>query len=156
MNVKNIPTFKSSETEWMNWHQGLIDTFGKQDADVLLIKGLAKRWKQGAKSTTFIDYLQKQNIPVDLSLWEQIKDTTTDAGAELLITAQKVKNIGDSVLDTIGSFVGVGKYVVIGLAVVAVGGVAMIVYNIGKNPIAAAGAAAKFTPAGAAAGAVGR
>ena len=156
MNIKNIPTVQSKETEWINWNQGLIGTFGKPAADVLLLNALAKRWQQGVKSTTFIDYLQKQNIPIDLNWTEWAKDITTDAGAELLSTAKKIKDIGDSVLDTIGSFIGVGKYLVIGLAVVAVGGVAMIVYNIGKNPIGAAQAAAKFTPAGAAAGAMGR
>ena len=69
--------------------------------------------------------MEKQGIKFDKSAW----DSVVDAGADIT--------------DAFGTAFQVTKYVGIGLAVIVVGGLGMIVYNLAKNPAKSVGVGAR-------------
>mgnify|MGYP001590210215 CR=1 FL=1 len=136
--ILNIPNKSSEGSAWIQWHKVLKSNFGKKEANALFLKA----WRmQGdtykANTNELREYLGKNGIDIEKNILSSIYDT------------------GDDILDSIGGLLNIGKYAAIAVGVIVIGGLAMAVYNIAKNPIGAAGAARKFTPAGAAASAVG-
>lgn len=134
--LTNIPNRKSDGDEWQLWHEALKDNFGKKQANALFIKAWKKQSDTHASTIDLRKYLAKNGINIEKGILESALDT------------------GGDVFDNIGDFMQVGKYVVYAMVGITVIGLGMIVFNVAKNPIAAAGAAAKFTPAGSAAGAM--
>ena len=55
---------------------------------------------------------------------------------------------GNDIADNLGDLLNVGKYIVYAVAGIAVIGTGILVFQIVKNPIKSAQAAAAFTPAG--------
>ncbi len=51
---------------------------------------------------------------------------------------------GSDVTDFFGDFFTVGKYLGIGMGVILVGGIAMLIFNIAKEPAKAVGTAIKY------------
>ena len=69
-------------------------------------------------------------VKLDTTSIEDVLDTTSDT------------------LDWIGDGLSMGRYFGIALGVIVVGGLGMLVYNIAKQPVKAAGAASNFIPVG--------
>ena len=133
----NIPNKSSQGSDWKQWHEVLKSNFGKKEANALFLKAWRKQGDTSTANTHELrEYLGKTGIDIEKGILSSAYDT------------------GAGVVDNIGSILNVGKYVVYAIVFVAVGGAAMIIYNVAKNPIGAAMAASKFTPAGAAAGAI--
>lgn len=128
--TQNIPTTLSDAGAWKQWHISLKSALGRKSAAAIFVTGWNKRGDKSIITHDLNEYLEKYGIILDKNLL----GTITEAGAD--------------VFDNIGDFMKVGKYLVFGIAGVAFLGVAFIVYNIAKDPIRAAGAAAKLTPAG--------
>lgn len=135
--LNNIPNKKSNGDEWQLWHTILKDNFGKKQANAIFLKAWKKQSVSNASTIDLRAYLSKNGINLEKGMFESAQD----AGSDLL------GNLGD--------LLQVGKYVVYGVVGITVVGLGMIVFNVAKNPIGAAKAAAAFTPAGAAGAAAG-
>lgn len=112
----NIPGLKSSDQQWIQWHKDLKDTFGKKMANSLFLAYWEKRQSYSANTHDLRTYATGQGFKIDGDILSGI----TDAGF--------------SVTDSIGDILKVGKWVGIGLAVILVGGIGLLVYNVAKDP----------------------
>ena len=132
VNPTNVPSKRSTAAEWINWHKALKSNFGKKVANDLFLKAWRVRGGKGSDANTneLRSYLEKNGIVIDRNLVASITDTAYD--------------LGDSIADTFK----IGKYATIVIGVIVVGSVGLLLFNIARQPIAAAGAAAKLTPAG--------
>lgn len=122
----DIPTVSSKADAWQQWHSELISNFGRKEANSLFLKAWSRRGNSSANTLTLRTYLKGYGINLDESAWDKVVDT------------------GGSVIDFFGDTFKVGKYVGIGLAVIVVGGLGMIVFNIAKAPAQAVGTAVKY------------
>ena len=134
--VKTIPSRKSSAQDWIQWHKDLKDNTGKKLARSTTSYVWKKRGNNDAVNPTMKDYFAGEGISIERTGLASILDTK------------------DSLVDNIGNIFSVGKYTVYAITGIAVVGLGMIVFNVARNPIKAAQAAASFTPAGRAAGAI--
>jgi hypothetical protein len=124
-----MPSKISKSEEWIAFHKALA-RFGPKVANAEWLKFWADRETSQANDLALRTYLKTKGITISESAF----DSAIDKGA--------------GVLGFFGNMFSIGKYVGIGLAVVAVGGLAMIVYNVAKNPVGAAGAAIKLRTGG--------
>lgn len=136
--LTSIPNRKSDGSEWQLWHEALKDNFGKKQANAIFLKAWKKQSGPDASTMDLRKYLEKNGINIEKGVLESALDS------------------GSDVFGNIGDLLQVGKYVVYGVLGITVVGLGMIVFNVAKNPIGAAKAASSFTPAGAAAGAMGK
>ncbi len=128
-----IPTQQSSSQAWIEWHKAMKSRYGLKEANILFVKAWDKRAGAGSSASTneLRTYMLDNKITLDTSTLESL----TDAGY--------------STLDSIGGIFTMGKYAAaIAVGVIVLGGVAMLVFNIAKQPVKAIGSAAKFTPVG--------
>lgn len=123
---QTIPTVSSKSDAWVEWHSELVSNFGRKEANSLFMKAWGLRGNSAANTLALRTYLKKYGINLDESAWDKVVDT------------------GGSVIDFFGDTFKVGKYVGIGLAVIVVGGIGMIVFNIAKAPAKAVGTAVKY------------
>ena len=121
----NIPKYNSKSEDWIQWHKDLRQNFGKKVANSLWIKAWRIRGNSSANTSDLRKYLDGQGIKISESAWDSIVD------------------LGVGVSDAFGTVFQVTKYVGIGLAVIIVGGVGMIVYNLAKDPAKAIGVGAR-------------
>ncbi len=125
---ENVPNMKSRDELWIAWHKVLKDDYGKKEANRLFVLSWAKRGgiDSDANTVALREYLASQKIVID-------KNWTA--------------SFTDSSLDAFDSFAGIFK---MGKTVMIVGGlmiaipVSLLLFNIARNPIGAAGAAAKL------------
>jgi len=127
-----IPTKSSSSQSWIQWHKAMKSRYGKKDANALFVKAWDLRGGAGSDASTneLRVYMKDNGVVLDTTSIEDIVDTT------------------QSGLDGLGSFFTMGKYATIAVGVIVVGGLAMLVYNIAKQPVKAISTAANFTPVG--------
>lgn len=123
--VGTIPSYNGKFEEWIQWHKDLKSNFGKKVANSLWVKAWKIRGNSSANTNELRSYMEKQGIKFDKSAW----DSVVDAGADIT--------------DAFGTAFQVTKYVGIGLAVIVVGGLGMIVYNLAKNPAKSVGVGAR-------------
>lgn len=118
--VENIPTPASTQEEWISWYKTLKSNFGKQNANALWIKGWKKYGGSPAANTNDLrTYMEKQGIKIDKDAYQSV----LDAGVGLV------------------DFVGMAKYVAIGLGVIIIGGLGLAIFNIARDPGRTAGRA---------------
>lgn len=124
----DVPNKKSTALEWITWHTALKRSYGKKSANYIFSKAWNKRGGVNASANTseLRDYLKKNGIEIDKNFTATITDSAGD------------------VLDGIGDLFGVGKIFGIALGVIVIGGAGLLIYNIAKNPVGAANAAAKL------------
>lgn len=118
--IVSIPPYNAKSESWIQFHKDLLSNFGKKQANSTWVKAWGIRGNKTANDSDLRGYLGKEGIIIDKSTWDSVIDE------------------GGGIADTFSDMFSVGKYVGIGLAVIIVGGLAMIVYNIAKNPIEAA------------------
>ena len=123
--VNSIPSYNSNFEEWIQWHKNLKSNFGKKIANDLWIKAWKIRGKSSANTNELRSYMEKQGIKFDKSAWDSVVDA------------------GDNITDAFGTAFQVTKFVGIGLAVIVVGGIGMIVFNLAKSPAKNIGVAAR-------------
>jgi hypothetical protein len=123
--VNSIPSYNAKFEEWIQWHKDLKSNFGKKIANSLWMKAWKIRGNSSANTNELRSYMEKQGIKFDKSAWDSVVDA------------------GDTVTDAFGTAFQVTKFVGIGLAVIVVGGLGMIVFNLAKNPAKNIGVAAR-------------
>jgi len=114
--IDSIPSMNSKFEDWIQWHKNLKAQFGKKLANSEWIKGWKIRGSSSANKTGLREYLADEGIQIDESAWDEVMD------------------LGVGVTDFFGDVFSVGKYVTLGIVVIVVGGLAMLVFNIAKNP----------------------
>ena len=124
--ITNIPNKSSEGSDWIQWHKTLKDNFGKKQANDLFLKAWRKQGATYSANTKELrDYLGKNGIDIEKGVLSAAYDA------------------GTGVIDDIGDFLMIGKYVMYAVAGIAVIGLGMAVYNLAKNPAQNAGIAAK-------------
>lgn len=123
--VNSIPSYNAKFEDWIQFHKELQSNFGKRNANSLWIKAWKIRGNSSANTNELRTYMEKQGIKFDKSAWDSLVD------------------VGDSVTDAFGTVFQVTKFVGIGLAVIVVGGLGMMIFNLAKSPAKNIGVAAK-------------
>ncbi len=128
--TSNIPTVSSNSDTWIQWHKDLKSNFGKKVANSLFIKAWSIRGNSAANTSDLRTYLSKNGITISTSAWDSVVDA------------------GSSAADFFGDIFSVGKYTGMAIIGIAVVGIGMVVYNVGKDPIKALGAVAQLKGGG--------
>jgi len=128
--IANMPRKTSSGADWIEWHKLLKRTLGKKNANVTWIKAWDLRGGKGSSASTsdLRNYMKDEGIVVDKT------------------TLQSATDFGGDVLDKIGSAFTVGKWIFLIVIGIIVGGLALLVWGLLKDPIksiSATGQAAK-------------
>lgn len=123
--IESIPDFGDKSEKWITFHEDLKSNFGKKTANSIWVKAWALRGNPDANNGDLRDYLEKNNIKIDKSNWDSVAD------------------FGSDVTDFFGDAFKVAKWVGIGFAVILVGGIGLVVYNLAKDPAKSAGVAAR-------------
>jgi len=120
--TKIIPTKASTSQEWIQWHRAMRWRYGLKEANLLFVKAWGLRGGAGTSASTIElrEYMNDAGVKLDTTALEDVVDTTS-AG-----------------LDAVGDFFTVGKYAVLALGVIVIGGLGMLVYNVAKQPLKAA------------------
>ncbi len=121
-----IPNQQSAGSDWIEWHKTLTSNFGKKQANALFLKAWNRRKGSNASTNALRTYMAKQGIELEKSVGQQLTDSAYDWA--------------DSWAD-IFKFGKITTFVVVGGGLALTG---LLIYNIAKNPIAAANAAAKL------------
>lgn len=124
--TRAIPPFGAQSEQWIQFHKDLKSNFGKRVANSLWVKAWSIRGNSKANTGDLRSHLEDNGIKIDKSKWDSIVD------------------MGGDFSDTIGDIFTTTKWVGIGLSIIIVGGLAMLVFNIAKNPIEAAKTAVKL------------
>lgn len=124
--TKSIPTRNSKAEEWIEWHRELKSNFGKKQANAIFLKAWKLRGSNSITTNEMRTYFSKNGITLDKSIIDALIDK------------------GDDISDFFGDLFNIGKYAGIGLAIIVVGGLGLVVYNIAKNPSKAVGTTIKY------------
>lgn len=125
--IQVMPSINSVDKDWIGWIDFIVSKYGSGLGKQMFVDAWQKRGSRAANTRTIRTHLKSSyNIEIDENIWDNIVDKGGDLG------------------DSISNVLKVGKYVTIAVGVIVLGGLAMIVFNIGKDPIRAAGTAAKF------------
>ncbi len=123
--TQNMPTTKTSTEEWVSWHQELKNRYGTKTANQLWVTAW-RRFGNNSKNTSNLrSYLKGNGLTIEESAWDSLVDA------------------GDSVSDFFGDIFTVGKYAGIAIAVIAIGGAGMLVFNIARKPAESVAVASK-------------
>ena len=117
--IINLPKNNSSDNVWMTWYDALKSKFGRKKANSLFTANWDAQdgGNSNANTTTLRQHLEKEGkLDIKGSFAGEIKDKAFD------------------VANFFGDYFTVGKYLGIGLAVIVVGGVGLLVYNIARKP----------------------
>ncbi len=117
--IANMPKKTSSGADWIEWHKLLKRTLGKKNANVTWIKAWDLRGgkNSGASTSALRDYMKEEGIIVDKT------------------TLQSVTDFGGDVGDFFGGVFNVGKWIFLITVGIIVGGLALLVWGLLKNPI---------------------
>ena len=122
--VNTIPTKASKSEGWIAWHKALKQNFGKKKANALWVKAWSLRGTSSANTNDLRAYLSNQGITIDKTSWDSIVDAGQDAK------------------ESMGDILQFGKIAGIVVVAIVIGGAGMLIYNIVKQPVKAANAAA--------------
>ena len=130
--ILNTPKNRSESQAWIEWHKAMKSRLGKKTANAIFVKFWQQRAGKGSEASTveLRNYMEKQGVKLDTTAMEDFAD------------------ISDSVTSGIGGFFSFAKYTGIALGVIIIGGLAMVVYNIGKEPVKAVNTAMKVKTGG--------
>ena len=128
--LNNIPKMNSPAELWMQWHIDLKDYFGKKEANSIWRKAWSIRGSSSANQGFLRKHLKDNGITISTSTWDDVVDT------------------GSDITDVFGDLFQISKYAGIALGVIFIAGTGMVIYNIAKDPISAAGAAVKLRTGG--------
>ena len=123
--INSIPPFNSQAEQWIQFHKDLKSNFGKKVANSTWTKAWGIRGNEKANTGDLRDYLGDNNIKISTSAWDDVVD------------------FGSDVTDLFGDAFQVAKWSGIGLAVILVGGIGMLVFNIARRPAESIGLAAR-------------
>ena len=133
LNPNKIAPNRSSESQdWIQFHKALKDSLGKKEA----LHYWTAFWSSyggedsRANDNVLRTYMEKQGVTLSKGALASIVDTSIDIG------------------DTFGGMFSFGRYMMMGLSIIVIGGIGMIVFNVGKKPIEAAKAAAALKGVG--------
>ena len=112
----DIPTVSTKADGWQEWHTELVSNFGRKEANSLWLKAWGLRGNSSANTLTLRNYLKGYGINLDESAWDKVVDA------------------GGGVTDFFGDVFKTTKFVGIGLAVILVGGLGLVVFNIARRP----------------------
>lgn len=140
----NIPSQRSTAKKWMAWYDELrLAPMNKLKANEIWLLYWNQRQSDQANDVELRNYMASKGVIIETGILGKLADVADDV----------TTYVGDT-FEGIGTMFGIAKWVGIGFAVVTLGSIALLIFNVARKPIQAAGAAAKFTPAGAAAGAI--
>lgn len=126
---QNIPTARSSTSEWIVWHKSLKQMFGKKEANKIWLYAWSKRGgiDSDANTNELSNYLEKNGIDIERS--------TLD-------------NIGEGISDFSSGVFTFGKWLLI--IPLGIAGVVMlfILVQLFRNPNKTVGTAMNFAPQG--------
>ena len=119
-----IPNKQSSSQAWIQWHKAMKSMLGKKEANKLFVKAWDKRGGAGSKgsSNELRTYMKDNGVTLDTTTLESIEDTTSRG------------------LDWVGDNLSMGRYLGIAVGVIVLGGAAMLIFNVAKQPIKAVSA----------------
>ena len=123
--ISTLPPYNSKGENWIQWHQDLKSNFGKKIANGLWLKAWRIRGTKECNTSDLRKYMTKQGVKIDESAWDSIVD------------------VGVGVSDGIGTIFQMTKYAGIAVGIIVIGGLAMVVYNLAKNPAKSVGVIAK-------------
>lgn len=64
--VQNIPTFTSTDSEWIAWHEALVKQFGKKQANITFLQAFNKRANtETANTSTLRAYAQSKGMNIE-------------------------------------------------------------------------------------------
>lgn len=117
-----LPNVRSSDLSWIEFHKQLRKEVGRTNANSLWSKAWTDRRNEGplgsaANTSTLRDYMKSQGV-----------ELSADGIFSMAI------NTWDETTDLFESIFGVGKYVVIILAVLIIIPAFVLAMNIAKNP----------------------
>lgn len=125
--LRTLPSKTSNDTAWIDWYKQCRFQLGRKNANSVFVKVWSKRGTSQANSNALREELKKGGVI--LSTTNVFSDIRDFAGG-----------IGDFIEGTLN----MGKTVFIITGVIVLGGAAMIVFNLAKDPIRAIGAASKL------------
>ncbi len=131
--LDSMPNAQTSPEGWVNWYDVLKSYFGRSVADQVWIR----TWDtyggidSPANTGDLRDAMAKNDIIIDATGVSQAFDT--------------VKHAATSVTDYFGSFMQMGKWAVAGVLIIGIGGAAILVYGLAKDPGKAVDTATKAT-----------
>lgn len=122
--ITSMPTKSSSGEAWKEWHIKLKRTLGKKNANFTWIKAWDLRGGKNSNASTnsLRSYMKDEGIEVDKT------------------TIQSVTDFGGDALDFVGGVFNVGKWISLIVIGVVVGGLALLIWGLLKNPIKSLGA----------------
>lgn len=127
---------KSTATDWEGWYKTLKRNLPNSDAKALWTKAWSKRGDKTGFDAGFRQRMKDEGIIVQ----------TNTIGA--------LSDAGKDVKDFFGSNIKIAQYAGVAVLIIIVGGAGLMIYNIAKNPIAAAKAGADLAASGYSRGAV--
>lgn len=122
-----IPKKSSGQEDWMTWYKTMKSKLGKKNAQVLWVKAWGKRGGKDSPANTLSlrKYMESEGIPID--------------GGGIISSAVDTASKG---FDFFSDFFVAGKWMMIGSSVIIIGTVGLFLYNVAKDPVKSAGAAA--------------
>lgn len=77
---QNIPTSRSSPSEWIVWHKSLKQMFGKKEANKIWLYAWSKRGgiDNDANTNELSNYLEKNGIDIERSTLDSIGEGISD------------------------------------------------------------------------------
>jgi hypothetical protein len=120
--LQNLPSVNSSDAQWIAWYKTMHGEIGKKNANVLFLRAWEKRKNAGllgssANTKTLRDFLSKYGI-----------DVKPDGVFAYPISAFEYAE------SAISTAFGIGKWSFIILALIVIIPVAMLLFNVAKNP----------------------
>ena len=123
--VKMLPTKQTSVEEWIEWHKSLKKRYGKKTANELWVRAWRRFGSSSRNTNDLRTYMEKNGVKMDKSAQDSLVDT------------------GTSIADFGGDIFQVGKYTGIAIITVVVGGAALLIFQLAKNPAQSVGVAAR-------------
>jgi len=122
--ISSMPTKSSSGEAWKQWHIKLKRTLGKKNANITWIKAWDLRGGKNSSASTgdLREYMKGEGVELDKT------------------TIQSVTDFGGDIIDSVGGFFNIGKWIFLIIVGVLVGGLALLVWGLLKNPIKSIGA----------------
>lgn len=118
--TQSVPPFNAPSEVWSEFYDELRSNINKKVAKSLWLAAWVKRGNSNANTRDLREKMAKEGIKLSKSSWDSVVD------------------LGGGISDTFGDIFKVGKVAGIAIGVIIIGGAAMIIFNIAKNPIDAA------------------
>jgi hypothetical protein len=120
--LDSMPNAQTSPQAWVTWYGTLKDYFGRKVADQVWVRtwDIYGGVDSPANTADLRDGMAKNDITIDASGSSQAYDT--------------IRHTVTGVTDFFGDFMQMGKFAVGGILVIGLGGAALLIYGLTKNP----------------------